>query len=203
MPSEPTRDRIGLRSRETDPVCSVTPTEYTTSLGSNSQCEIKQDFQNQLRDRVGDLEDRLDEELVHSRRIFENIIDRLDSLEEDVRTVNERQDWVRDWRSSHRRLVELTSQAVDIGATLAKCERCGKKIRLGLLTAPECPGCAEQFVALEDERGRFGMGSVVVSVIPEQTLGRNESPAGGDDVQDESGDYRDYTTGFIWGEDRS
>ncbi|AGN02791.1 hypothetical protein L593_14260 [Salinarchaeum sp. Harcht-Bsk1] len=61
------------------------------------------------------------------------------------------------------------------GIGSADCAECGQSVRAALLTAPECPFCAAEFVDLEPKRGLFGSATFQTGARPALT-GADEDP---------------------------
>ncbi|GAB3681668.1 hypothetical protein GCM10028857_06230 [Salinarchaeum chitinilyticum] len=61
------------------------------------------------------------------------------------------------------------------GIEAADCEDCGRSVRAGLLTSPDCPYCAASFVDVEPKQGFFGSATFVTGQSPALT-GSNDDP---------------------------
>ncbi|AWB28205.1 hypothetical protein [Halococcoides cellulosivorans] len=102
-----------------------------------------------LRDRIGTLEDRVDD----TERTVET---RLDDLSEKV----DRLAWIvveeRERVGSDPVLDRIRSAAHTADVDRAACEGCGRAIDLGLLGASTCPHCEAAFSDLDPPTGWFG-----------------------------------------------
>ncbi|WP_313694425.1 CopG family transcriptional regulator [Halorarum halobium] len=61
---------------------------------------------------------------------------------------------------------ELQNEANRIGVETATCGACGSTVRLGLLSAPECPNCGGTFESVEPSSGFFGSATLPVGTRP-------------------------------------
>lgn len=70
-------------------------------------------------------------------------------------------------REARRRAAEdLQAEANRLGVAAASCAACGSKVRLGLLSSPECPHCGTTFGAVESADGFLGSPTLAVGDRP-------------------------------------
>jgi predicted Zn-ribbon and HTH transcriptional regulator len=173
---EDVRSRVVQVKRETDEKAPVDHDHET----------IRQDLEG-LEADLEDLDDAID---CHDDRIlslevdveegFENFEDVLEYLLETTDDLAERTDRLaRATIDARERLQSLAGSvekrdatdrlkrdaALD-GIASADCEDCGRSVRAGQLTAPECPFCASNFVDVEPKQGLLGSATFVTGDRP-------------------------------------
>lgn len=173
---EDVRERVVQVKRETD---GKAPKEHDHD-------ELRTELE-ELEDELASLDDTLDR---HDDRIrsvdrdveegFENFEDVLEYLLETTDDLAERTDRLaRATIGARERLQSLAGSieqrdaadrlkrdAALEGIASADCEDCGRTVRAGLLTAPECPFCASTFVDVEPKRGLLGSATFVTGDRP-------------------------------------
>lgn len=95
--------------------------------------------------------------------ILEFVLDSIDDLEARTETIAratiQSRKRLHEVVAAHQRRAavdELKRAANQYGIETAACSNCGTSVRLSLLTAPECPHCAETVSELEPKSGLFG-----------------------------------------------
>lgn len=68
--------------------------------------------------------------------------------------------------AQRRAAAELQAEANRLGVAAASCAACGSKVRLGLLSSPECPHCGGTFESVEPASGFFDSPSLAVGRRP-------------------------------------
>jgi len=68
--------------------------------------------------------------------------------------------------ATRRAAADLKAEANRHGIATAACDSCGSTVRVGLLSAPECPHCGATFDAVEPASGFFGSASLTVGDRP-------------------------------------
>ena len=151
-----------------------------------------------LRDRLIDVEERVDEEFGNLERILDYLIDTTDDVERDLKMLSKEQEADRRRRAEQERLTELKHLASRLGVRKAKCEYCGANVDIALLPTPECPQCDRQFTDLDPDKGWFGLGSSTLKVTDKPYIdgaGRDDEQGHADGGQDGS---NEVDAGFVW-----
>ena len=126
-----------------------------------------------LRDRVAGIEERLDAVDDAVDAVGGDDADRLDEFDDKlsrlasaVVRVRRRLDAAERDRDDRDRVAELMRTANRGGVRTADCDNCGGAVRLGLLSAPECPHCGRRFSELEPNTGFLGTSRLLVADPP-------------------------------------
>lgn len=122
-----------------------------------------------LHDQVAGLEERLDavdDAIDGDADRLDEFDDKLSRLASAVVRVRRRLDAAESDRGDRDRAAELTRTANRNGVRTADCDNCGGTVRLGLLSAPECPHCERQFSELEPNTGFLGTSRLLVADPP-------------------------------------
>lgn len=119
-----------------------------------------------LEERVDGIESDLDERVDEQADELGAVEERLDTVQDRLKTVA----WiVRDLREAHESGSELEAverikrAAAKADVDRAKCERCGEGVSIGLLTDPECPHCEATVTNVEPADGFFSKPKLLVA----------------------------------------
>ena len=141
---------------------------------------------NGLYDRVTEVEARLDAVDSGDADRLDEFDDKLSRLASAVVRVRRRLDAA---DRDRERVAALTRTANRNGVRTADCDNCGGAVRLGLLSAPECPHCGRRFSELEPNTGFLGTSRLLVAdppAIEGDAEGDDPTgPAASDDGSDE------------------
>lgn len=180
---EDVRQRVIQVKRETD---GKAPADH--SHDDLDQIDSLATTIDQLNETVSGLETDLDEirsdldsGFDNYEDILEYLVDTVDDLEQKTTTlaratVQARQR-LHDITAAHQRRAavdELKLAAGQYGIESAACAECGTSVKISLLTAPECPHCAETFSELSPKSGLFGKPTLETGDPPALT-GSSES----------------------------
>lgn len=112
---------------------------------------------------LSEVESDLESGFDNYEEILEHILDTIDDLDAKTTTLAkatiQSRERVHEVVAAHRKRAavdDLKLAASQYGIETAVCENCGTSIRIALLTAPECPHCAETFATLRPKSGLFG-----------------------------------------------
>ena len=107
--------------------------------------------------------DDIDAGFENYESILEYLVDAVDNLDQKTTTLAratvQSRDRLHDVVAAHQRRVavdELKRAAGQYGIASAACDHCNTSVDISLLTAPECPHCAETFSDLSPKSGLFG-----------------------------------------------
>lgn len=122
-----------------------------------------------LRDDLDDLEATFEAGFANYEDVLEYLTDaadehdaKLSSLARAVADLRTRVSTLETEAATRRAADDLKTQANRHGVSTAACDSCGSTVRVGLLSAPECPHCAATFDAVEPATGFFGSASLTV-----------------------------------------
>ena len=209
--SEDVRERVIQVKRETDAKAPETHTHEQLRAGIDT---VRGEVES-LEETVDELDTRLDRGFENYEEILEYLLSETDDLGDDLETVATalvelRETAERVTAREHRRAAadHLKKTAARRGVSRAKCDSCGSKIELGLLSAPTCPSCDATFSGLDAHPGFFRTSILETGRRPaleapsetpkadslesilESRAGESESPSGDpiDDLRSEIGD---------------
>jgi predicted Zn-ribbon and HTH transcriptional regulator len=133
-------------------------------------------------DRMRSLERDLEEGFENFEEVLEYLVETTDDLAQRTdrlahATIGARERLQRLAGSIEQRDAadRLKRDAALEGVASADCEDCGRTVRAGLLTAPECPFCASNFVDVEPKQGLLGSATFVTGDRP-ALVGTEEDP---------------------------
>ncbi|MFC7135525.1 CopG family transcriptional regulator [Halobaculum litoreum] len=126
-----------------------------------------------LRSDLADLEETFEAGFANYEEVLEYLTDTADDHDAklstvatvlaDLRTRASRADA---HEARRRAAAEIKAEANRLGVAAAACGACASKVRLGLLSTPECPHCGEPFETVESASGFFGSATLVVGTRP-------------------------------------
>ena len=123
---------------------------------------------------VDSLEDDVDRRLTEQEVLTEDLAERLDSVEDRLKTVA----WVvSDLREAHESngveaVDRIKQAAAKANIDHANCENCGDTVSIGLLTEPNCPHCQATVTNVEAASGFFGKPRLLTASQLESGEGR-------------------------------
>ncbi|WP_424006332.1 hypothetical protein [Haloferax denitrificans] len=142
-----------------------------------------------VRNRVADLDDRLDAGFENFEEILSYLDETTATLDENLRTVART---LLDLRGraadleaadlERTALAELLRSANAAGEKKARCEECDETVHLDLLAEPRCPSCRTPFRELSSSPGFFGTATLHTGRLP--ALEAADSSAPTDEVED-------------------
>ncbi|WP_141212746.1 hypothetical protein, partial [Halorubrum sp. Ea8] len=124
------------------------------------------DLDDRLAGVEGRVEDLADPEDTVDADDVEELDDKLSRVASAVVRVRRRLEAAERDRADRERLDALTATANRDGVRKAACTDCRETVDIGLLTAPECPHCGEEFAELEPNPGFLGTSRLVVGEQP-------------------------------------
>jgi predicted nucleic acid-binding Zn-ribbon protein len=123
--------------------------------------------------RLDDLEERVDEGFENFEEVLEYLTETSDELEARARTLAQATIGLRDRvaeleteRSARAVAEDIRATANRNGDATATCGACSRRVRIGLLSRPECPHCAATFEDVEPSSGLFGSATLRVGPPP-------------------------------------
>lgn len=153
------RDRVIQVKREAD---AKAPLEHTHPDLVGQVKSLQADVDS-LTERVETLEERLDGGFENFEEILTVLVERTDDIADDMETLGggmvamkETLETVTGREQGRARADRLKRTAAKHGVRKAKCEECGSKVDLGLLSSASCPTCDATFQDLDAEPGFFG-----------------------------------------------
>jgi outer membrane murein-binding lipoprotein Lpp len=204
---EDVRERVIQVKRETDGKADLDHDHESLEADIDSlESEIES-----LEAAVEAMDDRLDGGFENFEEILDYLLTRTDELSGDVQTLGnavislrETVEQVTAREQARARADRLKRKAAKHGVSTAKCESCGAKVDLALLSQPSCPACDETFQELEPNPGFFGSSTLETGTRPALVAPSDipdtddiESLAAGEDRSrpDRSDWFGDETTG--------
>ena len=146
--------------------------------------------------RLDDLEGRVEGGFDNFEEILEYLTETSEDLETRTETLARATIGLRDRvaeleteRSARAVADDIRETANRNGDATATCESCSGRIRLGLLSRPECPHCAATFEDVEPSSGLFGTATLLVGPPPALD-GETTAAASPGDLFDEEEDDR-------------
>lgn len=149
-----------------------------------------------VRESVEDLEDRTEAGFENYEAILDDLIDatedaeeKLDTLAAAVLDVRESVEALEDGNANGTAVTTLATTANRNGIDAAQCDKCGKAVRIALLTEPTCPHCSAAFDELEPRSGWFR--SSVLTTVERPALtddGERSDVVGEDEAADGDGE---------------
>jgi len=156
---EDVRDRVIQVKRETDAKAAADHDHEALE----SRLETLQGDLDAVSERVEDLEGQIDGGFENFEEILSHLVDRTDDVADDVATLGgalvtlkETLETVTAREQARARADRLKKTAAQRGVRTAKCDDCGSKIDLALLTDASCPTCDATFQDLDPDPGFFG-----------------------------------------------
>ncbi|WP_435062539.1 CopG family transcriptional regulator [Halobaculum sp. EA56] len=147
-----------------------------------------------LRDDLDDLEGTVEGGFDNYEDVLEYLTDaadehdaKLSALARAVADLRTRVSAMEAESAARRAAAELKAEANRRGVSTAACDSCGSTVRIGLLSAPECPHCAATFRSVEPASGFFGSASLAVGDRPALD-GETVEEAAPEDVFEEGAD---------------
>ncbi|MFD1569559.1 hypothetical protein [Halorubrum laminariae] len=113
-----------------------------------------------VENRLADVETQVDD------LAFDEIEEKLSRVASAILRVRRRLDTLESERDDRQRLDALLVVANRHGVETAACGDCGETVRLGLLSAPECPHCGRAFTEIEPQTWFFGTSRLVAADPP-------------------------------------
>lgn len=163
------RDRVIQVKRETD---AKAPLEHTHPDLAEHVEGLQADLET-LTGRVETLEERLDGGFENFEEILTVLVERTDDIAEDMETLGEglvamkeSLETVTGREQGRARADRLKRKAAQEGLRKAKCEECGSKVDLSLLSSASCPTCEATFQDLEANQGFFGSSTLETGARP-------------------------------------
>ncbi|WP_148414474.1 hypothetical protein [Haloferax sp. KTX1] len=142
-----------------------------------------------VRNRVADLDDRLDAGFENFEEILSYLDETTTTLDENLRTVART---LLDLRGraadleaadlERTALAELLRSANAAGEKKARCEECDATVHLDLLAEPRCPSCRTPFRDLSSSPGFFGSATLHTGRLP--ALEAADSSGATDEIED-------------------
>ncbi|MFC7069596.1 CopG family transcriptional regulator [Halobaculum lipolyticum] len=126
-----------------------------------------------LRADVEDVEGTVETGFANYEEVLEYLTDAADDHDAKLSTVatvladlRTRLSRVEAHDARRRAAAELQAEANRLGLASAACGACASKVRLGLLSTPECPHCGEPLASVEPASGFFGTATLAVGGRP-------------------------------------
>ncbi|WP_135535801.1 hypothetical protein [Halostella pelagica] len=173
---EDVRERVIQVKREADgkaPADHDHPDVLDRLDGLDAETERLVDDIAAVETHLEDLDDRLDAGFANYEDVLEYLTDTTDELQERTdlmaRAVVDVRDEVRQLAGESERRAEAESLQVAanrLGVRTADCDHCGSEVDIALLTAPECPHCANTFSDVEGKRRFFDSATLVTGQPP-------------------------------------
>ncbi|MFB6281588.1 MAG: CopG family transcriptional regulator [Haloferacaceae archaeon] len=150
-----------------------------------------------LEARLAELEDRVEDGFENFEEVLEYLTETSDELEARAETLARATIDLRDRvaeleteRSARAVADDIRATANRHGDATATCGACSRRVRVGLLSRPECPHCEATFEDLEPSSGLFG--SATLRVGPPPALdGETTAPASPEELFDDGDDDGD------------
>ncbi|MFB6303898.1 MAG: hypothetical protein ABEH47_01930 [Haloferacaceae archaeon] len=163
------RERVIQVKRETD---AKAPADHD-HRELRRAAERAADGVDDLRERIDDLDGRVDEGFDNFEEVLEYLTETSDDLEDRTtrlaRATVDLRDRVADLeteRSARAVADDIRAKANRNGDASATCESCSRTVRIGLLSRPECPHCDATFEDVEPSSGLFGSATLVAGRPP-------------------------------------
>ena len=126
-----------------------------------------------LRADVDDLEATFEAGFANYEEVLEYLTDAAEDHDAKLSTVatvladlRTRVSRVEAGEAQRRAVADLKAEANRLGVASAACGACASKVRLGLLSTPECPHCGEPLASVEPASGFFGSATLAVGGRP-------------------------------------
>jgi len=123
--------------------------------------------------RLDEVAERVDAGFENFEEVLEYLSDTSDDLEARAETLARATIGLRDRiadleteRSAREVAADIRATANRNGDATATCGACSRRVRLGLLSRPECPYCAATFEDVEPSAGLFGSATLRVGPLP-------------------------------------
>lgn len=151
---EDVRGRVVQLKQELDGKATADHTHAELDRLDDLQTEVSD-----IRTTVDEIEAELGSTVDENSMMINDVDERLDTLQERLKTVA----WVvSDLRDAHESRegieavdrIKRAAAKADVGR--AKCENCGSGVEIGLLTEPECPHCEATVTNVESANSWFG-----------------------------------------------
>ncbi|WP_224448877.1 hypothetical protein [Haloprofundus salilacus] len=164
------RSRVVQVKRETD---EKAPNDHEHPQIRQAAARANADVES-LERRVEALSETIDSELVEESETFEELFDRVDTLEQRLTTLarttvdlRERMSRAESAAADRRALDEFLEAAHRNGVSRAVCADCGEAVHLGLLSSPTCPHCGASFAGVEPASWPFGSATLTIEAESE------------------------------------
>lgn len=166
------RSRVVQVKRETDGKAAADH-DHPDLRRTAETAEVLADDVEDLRADLDALESTFQEGFDNYEEVLEYLTDAADDLEGKADTlasvlaaVRTRLGKLEAREANARAAAELKVEANRLGVAAATCDACSSTVRLGLLSAPECPNCGGAFEDVEPSRGFFGSATLTVGRRP-------------------------------------
>lgn len=176
---EDVRERVVQVKRETD---GKAPTDHDHP-GLGEQIEKIEAEVADLVTEIEAIEDRLAGGFDNFEEILSHLNERTDEIAEDLETLGnalvslqERLEQVDAKEQKRSQADRLKTEAAKEGVRTARCEECGSKTDISLLSEASCPTCGATFQELDANPGFFGRSTLETGQRP-ALVGSSEGPA--------------------------
>ncbi|WP_435124377.1 CopG family transcriptional regulator [Halobaculum sp. D14] len=166
------RDRIVQVKRETDAKAEADHDHPELRQAAETATVLADDLED-LRDDLDALETKFEDGFANYEDVLEYLTDTAEEHDEKLlrlasvyADVKNRFGKLEAREARRRAADELKREANRAGVEAAACAACNSKVRLGLLTAPECPHCGGTFEGIEPASGFFGSATLTVGERP-------------------------------------
>jgi len=166
------RSRVIQVKRETDAKADADHDHPTLREAAESAEGLNADI-DALRADLSELEETFETGFANYEEVLEYLTDTADEHDEklsriaavlsDVRT---RVSTLESREARRLAAADLKREANRLGIATADCDSCGERVRLGLLSSPECPHCGSTFETVEPSLGFFGSPSLTIGTRP-------------------------------------